>query len=263
MITLGKDSSAPFPMVESVWNMFAGKGIRTSFLSVGTSSSCQADLELAESIGCPLHVFPFTETEKEQWAEVSGILKARKRDPATAKFSFSEGAEARWVLPKNLRVLPALPWWNQGTMDLSGCGTIQTSNFGNAVSSLCTEMKIKDQESRVDIVKVDTSASAPGLEIGVLGAMLHVGYRPAIVLVHWNKLPDVDMSTTIAAGHLQNCGYTLLKRQGNNFLYYFVDEDVYQTCSWEDENTTNPLVSELSRRMAMTRQIRSSRNAPA
>jgi hypothetical protein len=44
------------------------------------------------------------------------------------------------------------------------------------------------------------------------------------------------------AGHLQNCGYALIGKEGNKYLYYFVDNDVYSTCSWENVGSVNPMV---------------------
>jgi hypothetical protein len=106
-------------MVDRVWEVFQGKGVKTVFLSIGSSASALPDLELAESLGCPINIVPLKEDHKAKWIEVAEILKARKRDPTVAT-SFSEEAELKWILPKNIRIQSALPWWVAGSVDLSG-----------------------------------------------------------------------------------------------------------------------------------------------
>jgi len=241
-LTASVGKTDPFPILDRVWDIFAGKGIRTVFLTVGASKSALADLEIAESLGCPLNIVTVNHKEKGAWTEVLEILKERKRE-ATAS-PFSEGAEAKWILPKNVRLQEAVPWWENGTMDVSGT-TLRTQRIGDFMGSIATAMKLKDNANRIDILKIDTSASAPGLERGLLAAVLSAGYRPSLILVNWSKMPDIDLSTTLAAGHLQNSGYLLLAKIDSKFLYYFSDEDLYQICSWEGIVQNNPIVTEI------------------
>jgi hypothetical protein len=241
--TCGVGSASPFPILDRMWDIFSGKGIRTVFVSVGASASCMPDLEIAESLGCPINLVALSTAEQEQWAEVSSVLKERKRGE-DAKFPFSAGAEGKWILPKNVRAQPALPWWVAGSVSLGGFD-LKTQAVGDLMESICTTMKLKDNAKRIDILKLDTVQSAPGLERAVLGAILNAGYRPATILVNWSERPDVDLATTLAAGHLQNSGYRLMSKLDNKFLYLFMDSDVYQICSWEDINYMNPLVQEI------------------
>jgi hypothetical protein len=230
-------------MLNHVWDIFAGKGIRTVFVTIGNSKSVAADLELAESLGCPINAVPLNDTEVAQWAEVTHILKERKREEAVHEFS--AGAESKWILPKNARVQPELPWWTKGQIDLSG--SVKTNTVGDFATSICSAMKIKDNITRIDILKIDTRAAAPGLEKGIIGAVVNAGFRPAVIVVNWSERPDVDLATTVAAGHLQNCGYRLVSKIDNKFLYYFTDDDMYQICSWEVTSCQNPLVNEIVR----------------
>lgn len=241
-ITTSVGKIDPFPILDRVWDIFSGKGIRTVFLTVGASKSALADLEIAESLGCPLNIVTINDNEKGAWGEVFNILKDRKRE-ATAT-PFSEGAETKWILPKNVRLQDAFPWWENGTMDISG-STLRTQSIGDFMGSIATAMKLKDNANRIDILKIDTKASSPGLERGLLAAVLSAGYRPSVILVNWSKMPDVDLSTTLAAGHLQNSGYLLLAKIDSKFLYYFSDEDLYQICSWEGVVQNNPIVTEI------------------
>ena len=239
---VGEKGGDAFPILDRIWDMYSGKGIRTVFLSVGSSKVALADLEIAESLGCPLNVVALNEAEKASWAEVSAILKERKRNPTASPFSVA--VETKWILPKNLRVHDTLPWWENGTIDLSGV-TTRTQKIGQFMQDISTTMKLKDNANRIDILKIDTVSSAPGLERPLLSAMLNAGYRPSIILVRWSEMPDVDLSTTLAAGHLQNSGYNLFGKVDNKFLYYYADNDLYQICSWEGIVKNNPIVIEV------------------
>lgn len=241
---LGADSTARFPIIDRVWDVFSQKGIRTAFLSVGASSSSAPDLELAESLGCPINIVALTPEEREKWSEVAVVLKERKRLEPNARFPFSAGAEQKWILPKNIRLLEAMPWWTAGSVDISGCAQpVKAGAFGEVVRKICQDIKTRDGATRLDIVKVDTVESAPGLEAAFLGAMLNAGFRPAIVLVRWSRMPDTDLPTTLAAGHLVTSGYSLFKALGDCFLYYFTDNDMYQSCSWEKPAGENPIMT--------------------
>ena len=245
MITsvVGDKGGDPFPVVDRLWDIYSGKGIRTVFLTIGTSKSALADLDIGESLGCPINIVTLNDAEKNSWTEVANILKERKRDAATAT-PFSLEAETKWILPKNVRLQEAVPWWENGTIDISGTVS-RTQCVGQLTTSIATAMKLKDNANRIDILKVDTATSAPGLEKALLGAILSAGFRPGIIVVRWTKMPDVDLSTTLAAGHLQSCGYSLIKKVDNKFLYFFTDDDLYQLCSWEGLVVTNPIVTEI------------------
>jgi hypothetical protein len=239
---IGKDSVDPFPMVDHAWDIYSGKGIRTVFFSIGNSKSAAADLDIAESLGCPIHAVPLNATQAEEWTEVTQILKERAR---TGGSVFSEGAEKKWILPKNIRVQGSLPWWYDGQIDLSGISTtIKTREIMATMTDVATSLKLKGS-ARLDILKIDCSA-APGLEKPLLAAVLSAGFRPGIVIVNWSGRPDVELSTTLAAGHLQNSGYRLMSKIDNKFVYYFTDQDMYQICSWEDSTCTNPMLNAIA-----------------
>lgn len=240
--TVGEKGGDAFPILDRIWDIYSGKGIRTVFLSIGSAASALVDLEIAEGLGCPLNLVCLNEAEKASWLEVAGILKERKRNEGASPFS--AGAESKWILPKNLRVQEAMPWWENGTVDLSG-STLRTQKVNEMMQSIASAMKLKDNVTRIDILKVDTVASAPGLEMSLLPAIMSAGYRPSLVLVRWSKMPDTELSATLAAGHLQNCGYSLIGKVDNKFLYYFSDDDLYQICSWEGIVANNPIVTEI------------------
>jgi len=249
--TIGAKGADPFPVVDKLWDVFAGKGIRTVFLSIGTSVSPLADLEIAESLGCPANICAIGESEKKNWSDVSTVLKDRKRDSTAS--SFTEQVDSKWILPKNLRMIDSLPWWENGTIDISGTGPVATQKVDALVASICGTMKLKDGAKRIDVLKIDTTQSAPGLEIPILNSIISAGYRPSVLLVKWSAMPDTDLTTTNAAGHLQCCGYTLLSVKDNKFLYYFNDDNIYEICSWEQRTNINPIANELLKAVSRTR----------
>lgn len=239
---IGQKGADPFPVVDKLWDVFAGKGIRSVFLSIGTSKSPLADLDIAESIGCPLYICPLNESEQANWNDVSTVLKERKRDSSASRFT--ELVDTKWVLPKNLRVVDSLPWWGNGTLDISG-STLPTQKLESVVSSICSTMKLKDSIKRIDLLKIDTTLSAPGMEIPILNCVISAGYRPSVILVKWSVMPDLDLSITTAAGHLQCSGYSLLNVFEDKFLYYFNDDNLYEICSWEQQAPINPIAQEI------------------
>jgi hypothetical protein len=228
-----------FPMMSDFSTMYSEKGIRTVFFSIGSSKSPLADLEISEAIGCPVNVFPLRESDAENWRAVSACLK----DRTASTNPFLEGVDKVWVLPKNIRIRESLPWWENGTMVVDGeerkTGAVET-----VVSQVCADLKVKDAAQRIDILKVDVGNYR---ECGFIGAVLNSGFRPGILMVNWTETPNSNTSITIAAGHLQNCGYVLLGKEGNKYLYYYVDDDLYISCDWEKTVMVNPIVSEVVR----------------
>jgi hypothetical protein len=180
--------------------------------------------------------------QQEAWTETLDVLKTRTRS-AESKHPFSLGAEEKWILPKNIRVIETLPWWTTGNQEMAGF-TAKTEPFFDVIHDICRDMKLANGEVRLDILKIDTGLTE-GLERAILYAMLEAGFRPAVLLVKWSKMPDTDVPTTMCAGHLQNCGYSLIKKIDTKFAYFFVDQDVYMMTSWEDTSVPNPLVKEI------------------
>ena len=237
---LAEKSADPFPCIDNIWSIYSKKGGRTVFLSVGGGASCLPDLEIAETLGCPFNHVPIGEKQTTEWAEVAECLKLRARSEA-ATSAFSKGAEEKWILPKHLHALKKVPWWCTSLLDLSGT-TIETEGFFPLVESICKRMNLKDGEVRLDILKLDVPHE---FERSIIYSMLEAGLRPSMILVRWNKRPDEDVPTTLVAGHLQNCGYALVKMLDGKAVYYFMDKDIYMNCSWEDSTTANPLVRDI------------------
>lgn len=219
---LNEASGDPFPCIRDIYCLYQHKGIRTVFFSLGNSPSCMVDLEIAETIGCPIHIIANTEDSSKAWAEVKDCLKTHKV-PVEPFSAFSAGAETKWILPKNIRLYSE-----------SEHGPIR-----QMVKTACELMRISEGDTRIDILKVDLEN---GGERKVIYDVIDAGFRPATVLVRWSESPDASYSTKNVAGHLQNCGYVPIGKVNNTYLYYFVDNDMYATCSWEQIGAVNPMV---------------------
>jgi len=238
LVNLGANGCDPFPAFASLWSIYSKKGMKTIFVSLGASKSCLADLEIAESLSCPLHIVPLNANAKAGWEETINILVAREANPSQSEFS--KGAHDKWVISKNIRLYDTIPWWTSGNIELDN-SLYSTQSFLDWVKVACLNTKLEN-DVRIDILKLDLPG---GLECSVLGAMLNAGIRPGCILVNWEHMPDEHTPTTLAAGHLQSCGYQLVSKLGKKFFYYFVDQDMYMTCSWEDTVIPNPMVKEI------------------
>jgi hypothetical protein len=235
VILLGKTGSDPFPCIDGLPQFYYEKNINTVFVSLGCSKSALTDLEIAEPLGCPIFITPIGGAA--EWAELTRVLKTHKREPENSKYEFTKQAETKWILSKNLRFQEALPWWTTGEIDLSG-EKIKTQSFFSWTKSICSTMK-RNEDIRIDFIKIDLPAE---LERGVLLSMLDSGIRPSFIMVKWNNHPNTDIATSITAGHLQNCGYHLLGKYDNKFIYYYTDNDIYMLCNWDGTDVPNPIV---------------------
>lgn len=237
---LGATSSNPLPIVEKLWEFYSAKGIKTVFVSIGSSSSPIAELEIAETLGCPIHVVEWDKEKLESWEKVSTILNTRKNTDETNS-PFTNDVINKWILGKNVRVSSALPFYFDGTIDLSG-QTVQTIKFETYVRTICDTMNIPIDNHRVDLLNIQTGNTN---EIPILFSLLNTPYRPGLVIVNYTDKPDSNIYSTQVAGHLQNVGYILLSKKDNKFLYMYNDKNVYEFCSYENSNIDNPLVYEL------------------
>ena len=149
IVQIGAGSSAPFPMFDKVWEIFGTKSIRTVFVSIGNSSSSAADLDLAESIGCPIHIVPLSEQGRMAWEEVTACLQAKKREGANATHSFSEGVERKWILPKNIRIQSSIPYWGAGHIQREET-VVVTAPVQAFTESICQAMKLTEEGGRIE-----------------------------------------------------------------------------------------------------------------
>jgi hypothetical protein len=237
---LGKNGSNPLPMIEKLWDFYSSKGNKTVFLNVGTSSSPLAELEIVESLGCPLHVIEPSSAKRELWNKVVEILKTRKNTDETS-CDFTSNVSMKWVLGKNVVVHNTLPYFTNGSVHLED-ETVETVEFSSFVKSVCKSMNLSEDNTRVDLVNLQVNSSFERL---FLYTLIESGFRPGLILVTYNSKPDSDLLSTQAAAHLQNVGYQLIVKEDNKFLYLFNDKNIYEITSYENTSVDNPLMFEI------------------
>ena len=237
---LGKSGSTPLPMIEQLWNFYSSKGNKTVFLNVGTSTSPLAELEVAESLGCPLHVVEVSSEKRELWNKVVDILKTRKVTDET-RCDFTENVSLKWVLGKNIILYNQLPYFTNGSIHTEK-DTFETVEFNSFVKSLCKSMNISEENSRLDFVNLQLNSS---LERHFLYSLIDSSYRPSLILVSYSDKPDSTLQSTQVAAHLHNVGYQLIAKEENKFLYIFNDKNLYEITSYENTNVDNPLMFEI------------------
>jgi hypothetical protein len=239
-ILFGKDGSNPLPMLEKLWDFYSSKGNKTVFVNIGTSSSPLAELEIAESLGCPIHIVEPYQENRNLWNKVLEILKTRKISEET-DCDFTKNVSSKWVLSKNLHLYSALPFFYDGLVKIDDV-MIDTVIFKQFVKNICSKMNIPEDQGRIDLVNLQINSV---FERYFLYALIDAGYRPGLVLVTYNLKPDYDLSTSQVAAHLQNVGYNLLTKEENKFLYVFNNDNIYEITSYENTSVKNPLVNEL------------------
>ena len=230
----------PYPMIANVWDFFSQKGTKTVFVSIGSGNTCLPDLDFAETIGCPILKLVSSDEEQQRWNNIKEMLKNRKVTEETSEFV--KPASRKWVLPKNLFVQKAIPSLYDGSIQ-SEQGSIETKTWYSLVSEHCKTIGLPEEDVHIDIVKIDLSP----YDDTILHSLWQTGFRPSLVLIHWNTSPDSDLKTLLSAGHLQMLGYSLAAKEGNRFLYYYTDTNYYETCSWETpaKRFENPFVKTL------------------
>ena len=231
---IGEKGSNPLQILDKLWDFYSQKGIKTVFVSLGTSSSPLAELEIGETLGCPIHVVETSEEKISLWNNVSEILKLRK---IIDENPFTQEVENKWVLPKNVRVTNKLPFFLNGSLELSG-NVLETIDWNTYVEGICKNMNISP---RVDILNIQLGS----LEEPILYSFTNTCFRPGLIMVSYTNTPDTTLLTTQAAGHLQNTGYQLIGKHENKFLYLYNDKNVYEYASYENKTVENPLLFEV------------------
>jgi hypothetical protein len=217
------------PFLQDIWGFFSKKGIKTQFLSFFCDKSFKLDLEVCESLGCPIHIYTTEDEVCAKWETIKTTLKNRKIAEEDKEKAWLQGLEKKWILPKNLIVKKTPIEWT----------TIKTE-----VEAL--------QENRCDILKVE---GKDDLEHLVLYSMLESGYRPGVVVVRYTEDPDANVPSMLVAGHLQMSGYKLAEVSDKWFLYLYTDICLYESCSWRNTKTQNPVVMYLAELFAPKKSL--------
>jgi hypothetical protein len=85
-----------------------------------------------------------------------------------------------------------------------------------------------------------------GMERALVYSILDAGFRPGLFCVKWAHDVDEHIHTAHCVGHMINCGYRLIKFENGYSLYYFTDDNLYDTCSVKDYTLYNPFIKNIS-----------------
>lgn len=210
----------PVPFLKDIWGFFSTKGIKTQFLSIDSDKSFKLDLEVCESLGCPIRILTGSDELLAKWEVIRSTLKARKIAEQDTDKEWLKGLEKKWILPKNILTKKVNFDW---------------TTLSAEVSTL--------PENRCDLLKIEGTHDTERM---ILYSMLESGYRPGVLLVRFTEDPDANVPSMLVAGHLQMSGYKLVEVKNNWFLYLYTDVCLYDSCSWRNTKTQNPVVHYLA-----------------
>ena len=219
---LQNEGDVKFPMLRNLYDFYAPRCKSLEIWCFGLGH-CGIESSLTESLGCSVKIYDHREEAKERFALCETALRTHKA-PQDAP-SWLKDLSKKWILPNKLTFHTSLPASYTGTRVLNNGTTVQFE---------------KTVMERVDFVKIDYNE----LNSSIVYDILTQGYRPGLILIHWNENPDNFSHTMLAAGHLQNSGYTLLEVSDDWFLYHFNDQCVYESTSWARSDVPNPLLHE-------------------
>lgn len=216
-----KDGDIHFPSVTNLYDFFSPRTKDITVWSVGFRN-CEFECDIAESTGAKVHMFDAREGRPARYEIFNRIMNTHETDASDPEWV--SDLTDHWILPDSTVFSSTLPGLYTGSLDISGTLT-QFSRFS---------------ADRVDLVKVDYDEHTSYL----VNSILQHGYRPGLFWVMWDKHPDESNLTMATAGNLQTLGYRLLKAEGNSFVYIFVDECMYEICSWARTDSANPMFLE-------------------
>ena len=213
-----EDGDVPF--LRDIWSFFGAKGVKTQFYSVNPDLSYKVDVEIVESLGCPVRILTDKEAVEQKWETIRTVVKDRKISEENKEKEWLQGMERKWILPKNIVVKKTSLGW----------------------TTLVTEVQ-SQPENRCDLLKIEAKNEE---EQPILYSMINAGFRPGILLVRYTEDPDTNVPSMLIAGHLQMLGYKLVSLSGNWFLYVYADLCLYDSCSWRNTKDQNPVVRYLA-----------------
>jgi hypothetical protein len=177
---------------------------------------------LGSSTACADHVYVMEQTRD--------ILKQRMRYPGVKENPEFEKIAKTWILPNKLNLGPSA----NDMLALPENSAIDT------FKSIFTQ--VNSEDSVVHILKIEV---ADGVERQLLYKILDNGLRPSLILVKWSNDLDDHVPTASCAGHVMNCGYSLIGLNDGYALYFFNDQGLYDICSMKTINLKNPIMETL------------------
>ena len=223
---LSSEGTGQYPTMKKLYEFFAPRSSKLTIWSFGLGFG-GIETDFVESTGSMVHIFDARPEARQTFALIDRVLlnhTSETDDPA-----WVAPIASKWISPTKLTLSSILPWSHTGKLMVNG------------VETTCEQMSV-DSVPQVDICKIDY----PGLTYHIIYTLLTTGYRPGLMYIRWDNHPDENVSSMLCAGHLQTAGYTLMSTENGFFLYRYVDECVYDTCSWARTDCANPMVAELT-----------------
>lgn len=234
--TLEDENTSKYPILKDLYNFFSPRAKAITALSYGVDS-LGIESHLISSTGCKITICDSRPGKEDRYSHLLNILKTHvSTDPSN---EWENKLSQRWLLHKNFSFQSKLPFFFTGTMDLSG-------------EMIHCEKYTQD---RIDFCKVDYNE----FNTHIIYSLLNAGFRPGVFLVHWNKHPDEFTDSMLCAGHIQNSGYCLAACENNWFLYIYLDNCIYESCSWARTDVANPMMDEI-RSISITNLLNSTSN---
>jgi hypothetical protein len=218
-----------FPFLRNIYDFFAPRTRQITAWSFGFRCG-GFEAELLENTGCEMTVFDGRKDAQERFTIFKRVSEQHEKEDTDPEWA--EELLDHWFVAKKVSLKESIPFSWSGTLKVNGAET--------TVSEMDTAIV-----PQVDLIKIDY----PKFECDVLHAVLNAGYRPGLLWVNWTENPDENVKTMLAAGHLQNSGYTLMFVDGNYFVYKFNDQCMYEMCSWATPSHTNPMVETILKSM--------------
>ena len=220
-----QDRDVIWPYIHNLYSFFGRKSRKITVHSYGFDNGSM-ECEISEMTGCKVQIFDPRPEAKQRFDTVKRILTTHSLESTDPEYCsyFTK----KWIKPDNLDFSPKFPWRYSGSMDLSGM-------------SVVLEKKTVDDIPQIDLVKI----SLDGFSYDAINNILLAGYRPGLIFCRWDEHPDKNTQAMIVAAQLQNCGYRLLDSKENCFVYTFIDECIYEICSWNRTDVGNPMFEEL------------------
>jgi len=219
-----KDGDISFQAITCLYDFFSPRTKNIENWSFGFRNG-GVEVDIAESTGSKIKIFDGRPESKEKYTIFERIMNTHETEDGDPKWA--EVLTDHWILPGSTMFSSIVPSQHAGTIDISG---------------VSTQLKVvKPEETpRIDICKVDYE----DYTCSIVYNILHLGYRPGIFMVNWPNHPDCSSETMLCAGHLQTCGYRLLNSSVNYFTYLFIDDCMYEICSWNRKDSPNPMFQE-------------------
>ena len=206
------------------------QGVRLFVTITDIPSVWQDDLIIGEKLFADMFVCPFGQADHASVMEQTrDILKQRLKYPEAKTNPEIERIAKTWILPNKLNLGPS-------ANDILGLSENSALEMFKPIFT-----QVGSEDSVIHVLKIEVA----GAERQLLYKILDNGLRPSLILVKWSNDLDDHVPTASCAGHMMNCGYSLIALNNGYALYFFNDQVLYDICSMKSINLKNPIMETL------------------